>query len=210
MESDAPSGRTLYRIVGTDPPTIADFTSGAERGRPIPRRLPAELHRLWDGLSAYATLAQARRKQRAVPVLGEYIAALAIVEDDDVRMERTTREPGHHTIWGPPPVLLASVVAVVRADANQGTRGVEMSAFYSLWDVEVGTSLGTYDSEDEALAIVDVLIQANGDAYAQVLDLGLHDDEDEELATPIAAGDALLNRLQEWRSRRFVGAGLDD
>jgi hypothetical protein len=46
-----------------------------------------------------------------------------------------------------------------------------MTAFFSLWDVEVGTSLGTYESESEVLAVVHALILANGEEYAESLDL---------------------------------------
>ena len=115
MKQESGHRRTLYRIVRTNPPTLADFTSGARQGRPIPAQLPREPHRLWDGLSAYATLAQARRKQRRSPNIGEYVAALDLVASGSVRVERTTREPGHHTAWGPPDALLACVVEVVSA-----------------------------------------------------------------------------------------------
>jgi hypothetical protein len=47
-----------------------------------------------------------------------------------------------------------------------------MKAFWSLWDVETGNSLGTYDTEDDALAVVRALLVANGDGYAEALDLG--------------------------------------
>ena len=116
MEQERGQRRTLYRIVRTNPPTLDDFTSGARQGRPIPAHLPGELHRLWDGLSAYATLVQARRKQRRSPNIGGYVAALELVATGSVRVERTTREPGHHTVWGPPDALLACVVEVVPAD----------------------------------------------------------------------------------------------
>lgn len=113
---DRIQGQTFYRIVKTDPPTIEDFTAGSVRGRPIPAHLPVELHRLWDGLSLYSTLAQARRKQRLSPRIGEYIAAMFVPDDSRIQIERTTRESGHHPIWGPPDVMLACVVGVVRAD----------------------------------------------------------------------------------------------
>jgi hypothetical protein len=50
-----------------------------------------------------------------------------------------------------------------------------MTPFYDLWDVEVGTSLGTYETEDEVLAVVRALLLAQWDAYAEALQLGFQD-----------------------------------
>ena len=86
-----------------------------------------------------------------------------------------------------------------------------MNAFYSLWDVVVGTSLGTYESEDAALEIVDALIHANGEDYARALDLGRHEDEeDDSSSVQRAVGDELLDRLREWRTRRLIIAGTGE
>src|SRR6266849_4946245 len=93
--------RTFYRIVQTDPPTLADFTSHEARGRLPPDREPETL-RLHAGLSVYATLAQARRKTRASPALGDYVAELQIPDDAPITWERTLTSSGHHTLWGPP------------------------------------------------------------------------------------------------------------
>ena len=102
--------RSLFRIVRTDPPTIADFTSNAQRGLPPPQ--DPTLARLWDGLSSYNTAAQARRNARKRPTLGRYIAELRVPDVESVRVERTLNSPGHHTIWGDPADLLALVVNV--------------------------------------------------------------------------------------------------
>lgn len=102
--------RDFYRIALTDPPTVADFTSGKERGTPEPNN-PA--HRaVWDGISVFSTLNQARRKRRTSPVLGEYIAVLRVPMDGSVRFARTLGGDGHHTIWGDPERLLQLVVYV--------------------------------------------------------------------------------------------------
>jgi hypothetical protein len=87
--------RFLYRIVRTDPPTLEDFLSNAARGRPLPDN-PADV-RVWDGLSVYSTEAQARRKRRTSPVLGQFIATLEVPADGSIRFERT-RGAGHFTI----------------------------------------------------------------------------------------------------------------
>lgn len=106
--------RRFYRIIGDESPSIADFLSDAARGRPTPSD-PALL-RLRDGLSVYATLAQARRKARAYPMLGQFIAVLEIPETEAIRYERTLPgSRGHHTLWGEPKLLLACIVSVVKA-----------------------------------------------------------------------------------------------
>jgi hypothetical protein len=108
----APGLRIVYRIVRTDPPTLADLTSAAALGRPPPRT--PELARLYDGLSVFSTERQARNKARDLPVLGTYLAAVALEDGAPVRLERTLRgSPGHHTLWGDPEALRRRVVAVV-------------------------------------------------------------------------------------------------
>jgi len=104
--------RAFYRVVRSDPPTLADFASNAARGRPLPDAA-AETRRLWAGVSVNATEAQARRRARQYPALGAWIARLELPDEALVRAERTTRIPGHHTLWGDPAVLLDAVVAVV-------------------------------------------------------------------------------------------------
>ncbi len=103
----------LHRIVRTDPPTVDDFASDLARGRP-PRSTDPEVVRLSSGLSAYATLAQARAKARQYPFLGSYVAVIELREGGEARWERTLpRSRGHHTVWGRPAELLEAVVAVV-------------------------------------------------------------------------------------------------
>lgn len=105
--------RIVYRIVRTNPPTLSDFTSNAARGLPIRDDSP-ETRRLWDGISVYATEAQARNKARQFPYLGQYIARLEIPTQAPVRIERTIMNSrGHHTLWGHPAELLRHVVTVL-------------------------------------------------------------------------------------------------
>lgn len=104
-----------YRIVRSRPPTLADFTSRAEQGYPLPNPTP-DRQRLWQGISAYATLAQARRNARRFPQLGNYIAAIDLSKGKHLMHERTTQQPGHFTIWGEPAQILACLVSVERAD----------------------------------------------------------------------------------------------
>lgn len=102
--------RLVHGIVKTDPPTRSDFLSHAAQGYSMPGD-PAK-QAVWDGLSAYSTLAQARRKQRTSPILGGYIAVLRVPIDGRVTFERTFGE-GHFTIRGEPDALLSMVVSVV-------------------------------------------------------------------------------------------------
>ena len=107
------AARTFYRVVKTDPPTLTDFTSNAARGRPVRGNDP-ETRRLWDGLSVYATEAQARAKARQLPALGRYVARLELPAGAPVRVERTVPAAGATTPSGATPaVLLRCVVAVV-------------------------------------------------------------------------------------------------
>lgn len=105
--------RTLYRIVRTDPPTVSDFLSDDALGRGAPDESP-EVRRLRAGCSVFNTEAQARRRARAFPFLGCYIAVLSILDDPDIsiKIERTPGT-GHYTIWDDREWLLGDVVAVV-------------------------------------------------------------------------------------------------
>ena len=103
--------RTFYHVVHTDSPSLVDFLSAQARGRPLPDEEP-ETVRLHRGVSAYATAAQARRKAKASPPLGKYIARLEIPDDSPITWERTLHSSGHHTLWGEPTDLVACVVAV--------------------------------------------------------------------------------------------------
>jgi hypothetical protein len=105
--------RTVYRIVRNNPPTLADFTSNAAKGLPLRDDSP-EMRRLWDGISVYATEAQARNKATQFPYLGAYLARLDVPDGAAVRIERTIRNSrGHHTLWGNPADLLRCVVVIL-------------------------------------------------------------------------------------------------
>lgn len=51
------------------------------------------------------------------------------------------------------------------------------ATFFSLWDVDTGNSLGTYDTREEALAVARALIEVNGVSYADDLDLSLESED---------------------------------
>lgn len=108
----------FHRIVNSNPPSVRDFTSHAALGIPPPDDDPETL-RLWSGISAYRTMAQARRKARASPRLGAYIAVLEIPATGQVTYQRTTMSSGHDTLWGEATALLACVVDVVPLEVVQ-------------------------------------------------------------------------------------------
>lgn len=103
--------RTFYRITLTNPPTVDDFKSNIELGRP-PRHNDPETIRLEEGISPLATFSQARRMARSFPSRGSFIAELAISDHAPFVIQRTLRTPGHHTIWGAHDKLFECIVAV--------------------------------------------------------------------------------------------------
>jgi hypothetical protein len=103
--------RTIYRIIAGREPVLADFLSDPERGRP-----PVPGHEdLHDGRSVWNTEIQARKKALALPMLGEYVAAVELPDDGPYRLQRTTSSAGHWTLWADSAWLLAQVARVVRA-----------------------------------------------------------------------------------------------
>jgi hypothetical protein len=102
--------RSFYRIVLTNPTTLVDYQSAKARGAPEP--LSSARRAVWDGLSVFSTLNQARRKARVSPMLGAYVAVLRVPTDGSVRFMRTLGGDGHHTLWGEPVDLMALEVSV--------------------------------------------------------------------------------------------------
>lgn len=77
-----------------------------------------------------------------------------------------------------------------------------MSRYYDLWDVDTGTSLGTYETEADALAVARELITSIGPHYAEALDLGYQNAEGGW--SSIASGADLLVRLDAPRDRAIA------
>lgn len=101
----------FYRIVKTNPPTVSDFLSAQELGRPRPTRI--ELLPYFAGISVYATEAGARSQaHRWWPRLGTFLAQLEVPEGGDIQHEKSMTDPNHHTLWASPDVLLALVTSV--------------------------------------------------------------------------------------------------
>ncbi len=97
---------------------LLDFRPPAQIGRRPIDPTPEQL-RLRDGLSVFATEAQAHRQARAYPPLGGYVVELTIPGGAEVTYERTCHTPGHHTLWAAPALLLGCVVRVVSVCARR-------------------------------------------------------------------------------------------
>lgn len=112
IQEQTPPTRTFYRLIASDRPTAIDFTSNAALGRSLRRPDPA-VQRLWDGLSVFDSEMGARAHAARHPQLGRFIVELVVPLAGTFRVERTTRTPGHYTLWGAPETLLACVRSVV-------------------------------------------------------------------------------------------------
>ncbi|MGH2560931.1 MAG: hypothetical protein ACRDJH_17840 [Thermomicrobiales bacterium] len=72
--------------------------------------------------------------------------------------------------------------------------------YYSLWDVDSGNSLGTYDTREDALQVMRLLIDDNGSEYAEYLDLSHIDEFGHEVH--VGTGTSLQPELAQNRNRR--------
>ena len=112
----SPVPRRFYRMLEKRLAELDNFMSNAELGIEPKRPLsPREMDR-WRGISVMATPQSARRRMRVSPWLGAYVAVIEIPSDGRVRVEQTTRDPDHFTIWADAHDLLSWVVAVLRLD----------------------------------------------------------------------------------------------
>ncbi len=107
----------FFRIASEKDPPLEDFASAAEKEPDQPPPDDPELAGLWDGVSVFATEAQARSHTRGRrPVPGKFIAALELPVDGSIpliRIERTLRSRGHYTIWAAKELLREKVFLVV-------------------------------------------------------------------------------------------------
>lgn len=103
----------LYRIVKHDPPTQDDMRSYQELGIPLRVNTPEALRRA-GGISLFDTLLRARKMAAGPSWNGAgFIVELHIPAGALVTIERTGRQPGHHTLWGAPDVILSYITRVV-------------------------------------------------------------------------------------------------
>jgi len=94
--------KTLYRTIQKRTPAPEDFLSNIAKGK----------QRLALGISCWETLAQARAMAKRFPSLGNFIAEIALDDDEQVHYKRTTESVGHWTAWAAPDVFLQRVQTV--------------------------------------------------------------------------------------------------
>lgn len=111
MPTLLPGHIALFRIVEASTLREYDLLSQQARGHQM-RFVNAKAIRLWDGVSVYRTVEQARLLARRRPLLGAYIAELHVPMDGAFRMELDNGRDGHSTVWGDAQSLLALVVSV--------------------------------------------------------------------------------------------------
>jgi hypothetical protein len=104
--------QSFYRIVRSNPPTLADFLSNEAKGRRLQRPTPEAIRR-WSGLSAYDTVGQARITALLYPRLGTFIAELHVRVNGTITSERWPDvADGRFTLWGEPEEFLSLVAHV--------------------------------------------------------------------------------------------------
>jgi hypothetical protein len=107
----APSDRFFFRVIESSAFALTDVTSPAALGKPYTHP-DQSLRRLWDGISCYATEAQARRNARRFRTHGAFIAVIRIEAGAPIRVEKTLGS-GHYTLWGSPADLLTRIISVI-------------------------------------------------------------------------------------------------
>ena len=99
----------------SEPPTERDFQSYVSLGIALVHS-DVESRRYAEGISVYATLAQARRASLGMPRLGQLIAELVVPDDATATIQRTGRKPGHHTLWARPADVLQWIQSITKVE----------------------------------------------------------------------------------------------
>ncbi len=99
-------GQRLFRIIRGNWPTIDDFKSHKEIGKPL---LDDRWRREWaSGVSTFDTLDYAIQRARVLRFkVGEWVVALDLPDDGSVEFRQTGDDPHHYTVYGRAEVLLA-------------------------------------------------------------------------------------------------------
>lgn len=100
--------RAFYRIVRSEHPTLDDFKSARELGKPLVRRYLRE----WaEGISVHDDLdhsiAHARDNRLR---LGCHVAKMVIPDGGSIELAQTTRDRHHYSIYASAQELLSLVV----------------------------------------------------------------------------------------------------
>jgi hypothetical protein len=104
--------RTLYHVVKSRSPSVNDFKSQRELGRP-PQIDPTPPE--YDGVSFTEHMEQSLDLARRFPRMGDYIAEVIIPDGPPLRCEPTFG-PGHWTVYGPREEMVACVANVIHKD----------------------------------------------------------------------------------------------
>jgi len=180
-----PNTFRLYRLAQSNPPGLEDFTSKAQLQIPCPVPDP-DIRRRWTGLSLFETEAQARRIAKRLPMLGSFIAALDLPVEPGGPVERAA-SPGHF-------VLSGASGGTSNPDAAPPTPPEPpVGLQYEVWERLSRSMVTSYASEQQALALVQRLLQAGWSADDLVLGAEDPDIEVENLP-PTLTGDALAAR----------------
>jgi hypothetical protein len=98
----------LFRLVPSYQPTWRDFRSPKLLGRNLRDK---RMERYFDGVSFWAHPELAAEQHAAFPRLGDFVAAMVILEGLPIRWEDSF-SIGHVTVWGRPEILALAVIAV--------------------------------------------------------------------------------------------------
>lgn len=82
-----------------------------------------------------------------------------------------------------------------------------MDTSYELWNVESGNIIGAFTTTDEALAVVQHLIDSFGQSYALELSLGRRDGDGDGDVTIVGEGSQLVAMLNRSRADAKQGRG---
>jgi hypothetical protein len=89
-----------------------DFTSNKDLGKK-PRNAEIADPSLHGGLSVMDTLERALERAREYPMQGTFVAELTIPTDSLIMVKRTTKTPGHYTLFGNADTILRCVTQVI-------------------------------------------------------------------------------------------------
>lgn len=104
---------TLYRIIRTNVPSVADMRSYLELGIPLRRDTP-EARRRASGISLFDSIERARLQAQGKPWVGKAFIAELLLPANQFQIEKTAG-PGHYTAWGDAHDILDCVRHVERA-----------------------------------------------------------------------------------------------
>lgn len=90
--------RLYFRVLDSENLAVTDFMSAKEKGEPL--RLPhtSDRLRLWEGVSVFDSLDAARSLARRRQPPRRWIAVLRVQETVGIHIEKTGRNPSHHTV----------------------------------------------------------------------------------------------------------------